>query len=489
MNVNHYRNYRPYRQSRSENIVNLIDKVIEHLNHDHPVSKAYRINLTQLLLDLFVRYSENPDGCISVSMSERGYRKKSRYNPSGVSSQTIKIIKDLTNAGLIHFKRGFQNKENPSKAFRSKIAASPKLVEFFQWYDLEENEIGVVPEMEPIVLRDSNKTTIEYFGKDEPDWLHNSRDILKRYNELLQNTFIDIGILEKPFVTTLERGKEKHVVISQNDKFVRRVFNNKSFEQGGRFYGGWWQRIPNRVKVHPDTGEEYGTQYRKHILINDKSCIERDYSGMHILMLYAMEGIDYSEHSDNEPYRLIKPTPDTFERKDIKQSILYALNAYDETSAFQAFNNDRGDDGKPRITKEHFKSLIKAITDTHPLIEKYLFSGIGIRLQFKDSQIAEYVIREFTDRLLPVLCLHDGFIVQQEHIGLLEEIMDKAFCEVMKARTSLSKNEWVTEREIVDRVTPYRHLDRDYYLDTIMNLQPYRSTEYKDRLKKFNFCH
>ena len=489
MYVNHYRNYRPFRHSRSENIVHLIDKVIEHLNHDHAVSKAYRINLTQLLLDLFVRYSENPDGCISVSMSERGYRKKSRYNPSGVSSQTIKIVKDLTDAGLIHFKRGFQNKDDPSKTFRSKIAASQKLVEFFQWFYLDESDICTAPEMEPIVLRDSDKNPIEYFGKDEPNWLHNSRDILKRYNELLQNTFIDIGILEKPFVTTLEKGKEKHVVISQNDKFVRRVFNNKSFEQGGRFYGGWWQRIPNSVKIHPDTGEAYGTKYREHILINDNSCIERDYSGMHILMLYAMEGVDNSEHSGNDPYRLITPAPIGLRRKDIKQALLYAINANDETSAFQAFNNDRGDDGKPRITKEHFQSLIKAITDTHPLIEKYLFSGIGIRLQFKDSQIAEYVIRQFTDRGLPVLCLHDGFMVQQEHIGLLEEIMDKAFCEVMNVSSSLSKNEWVTEREIVDRVTPYRHLDRDYYLDTVMNLQPYRSTEYKHRLKKWKIYH
>ena len=489
MNINHYRNYRPYRHSNSDTINQLTDKVIGHLNHEKSVSKAYRINLTQLLLDLFIRYRENPDGCINVSMSERGYKKRSRYNPLGVSSQTIKIIKDLTNAGLIHFKRGFKNKDDPSKTFRSKIAASPKLVEFFQWFYIDASDIGTAPEMEPIVLRDSDKNPIEYFGKDEPDWLHNSRHILKRYNELLQNTFIDIGILEKPFVTTLEKGKEKHVVISQNDKFVRRVFNNKSFEQGGRFYGGWWQRIPNSVKIHPDTGEAYGTKYREHILINDKSCIERDYSGMHILMLYAMEGIDYSDHFDNEPYQLIKPTPYAFGRRDIKQSILYALNAYDETSAFQAFNNDRGDGGKPRITKEHFQSLIKAMTDAHPLIEKYLFSGIGIHLQFKDSQIAEYVIREFTDRGLPVLCLHDGFMVQQEHIGLLEEIMDKAFCEVMNVSSSVSKNEWVTGKEIVDRVIPYRHLDRDYYLDTILNLEPYRSREYKDRLKKWKVCH
>ena len=204
-------------------------------------------------------------------------------------------------------------------------------------------------------------------------------------------------------------------------------------------------------------------------------------------MLYAMEGFDYLEHFNHEPYRLITSAPIGLGRKDIKQAILYAINANDETSAFQAFNNDRGDDGKPRVTKEHFKSLIKAITDTHPLIEKYLFSGIGISLQFKDSQIAEYVIREFTDRGLPVLCLHDGFMVQQEHIGLLEEMMDNAFCEVMNVSTSLSKNEWVTEREIVDRVTQLRHLDRDYYLDTMKNVKNEKTTGYLDRLSKWRF--
>ena len=72
-------------------------------------------------------------------------------------------------------------------------------------------------------------------------------------------------------------------------------------------------------------------------------------------------------------------------------------------------------------------------------------------------------------------------MVQQEHEGLLEEIMDKAFCEVMNVSSSLSKNEWVTEREIVDRATQFRHLDRDY-LDTMKNVKNERTTGYLDRL-------
>jgi hypothetical protein len=58
-------------------------------------------------------------------------------------------------------------------------------------------------------------------------------------------------------------------------KFVRRIFNNGSFEQGGRFYGGFWQNIPR--------------EYRKFIRINYKEIVELDYSGLHINMLYAMK--------------------------------------------------------------------------------------------------------------------------------------------------------------------------------------------------------
>ena len=56
----------------------------------------------------------------------------------------------------------------------------------------------------------------------------------------------------------------------------------------------------------------------------------------------------------------------------------------------------------------------------------------------------------------------------------------------MNVSTSLSKNEWY-EREIVDRVTQYRHLDRDYYLDTMKNVKNEKTTGYLDRLSNWRF--
>ena len=41
------------------------------------------------------------------------------------------------------------------------------------------------------------------------------------------------------------------------------MFNNSSFDEGGRFYGGWWQRIDGKI--------------RKDIRINKIATVEIDY--------------------------------------------------------------------------------------------------------------------------------------------------------------------------------------------------------------------
>jgi hypothetical protein len=60
-----------------------------------------------------------------------------------------------------------------------------------------------------------------------------------------------------------------------------------SWSHGGRFYGGWWQTIAE--------------EERKAILIDGKPTVERDFTGMHVRMLYKLKtGIDYQD----DPYSL-----------------------------------------------------------------------------------------------------------------------------------------------------------------------------------------
>ena len=43
-----------------------------------------------------------------------------------------------------------------------------------------------------------------------------------------------------------------------------------------------------------------------------------------------------------------------------------------------------------------------------------------------DAQIAEYIINHFTDQGIPVLAIHDSFLINRVHEGDLRSIMQTA---------------------------------------------------------------
>ena len=71
-------------------------------------------------------------------------------------------------------------------------------------------------------------------------------------------------------------------------ELLHRVFSNRSFDQGGRFFGAGHLQLPKKVRKH-------------HIAINGSPTVELDFSAMHIRMLYHEEGIPYTD----DPYAIL----------------------------------------------------------------------------------------------------------------------------------------------------------------------------------------
>ena len=61
------------------------------------------------------------------------------------------------------------------------------------------------------------------------------RTVLRDYSKILNQTHIDIYDLDKTILTVGEHKRTMRLQISQQDKLVRRVFNNSKWDQGGRF--------------------------------------------------------------------------------------------------------------------------------------------------------------------------------------------------------------------------------------------------------------
>ena len=188
-----------------------------------------------------------------------------------------------------------------------------------------------------------------------------------------------------------------------------RVFNDNEFQTGGRFYGGWWQNIPK--------------QYRGHIIIDGKPTVEFDYSTIHPTILYLQEGLN----PPKDAYTQI--IEDNFHELDAEKSKLRSML---KTALNAMLNSKKSMSNSPKgITPSDFglkwSEVSNAIIKTHSSIAHHFYSDAGRRLQKIDSEIAEIVLLHFAKRNIPILPLHDSFLMHHGFASELSEAMQKAF--------------------------------------------------------------
>lgn len=280
-------------------------------------------HLKVVLLDLYVAWLDDPELCIAVHMSPIAYSDgtvslggRNRYNELNIKVSTIDIVHRLHAAELIGLQEGWQDRGG--RGFLTRIWPTDKLIRMFRDAAFGYLDIGYSDERETIILRDENKQDVEY---DDKPHIRQMRLLVEQYNELLDRTFIDIQSLDTPRIELPDKRQRRRsnrpvfVNITHHEKFVRRIFNNSSFADGGRFYGGWWQRID-------------GT-HRKNIRMNNMSTVEIDFSALHVILAYAEVGIDYWNNTQADPYNL--PVPDVSNqehaREIIKLFFLLSFNA------------------------------------------------------------------------------------------------------------------------------------------------------------------
>ena len=66
-----------------------------------------------------------------------------------------------------------------------------------------------------------------------------------------------------------------------------------------------------------------------------------------------------------------------------------------------------------------------SILEKHHAIADAFYSGQGLRLQYIDSQLAERVMLHFANKGVPVLPVHDSFIIAAQHQQELVTVMKR----------------------------------------------------------------
>lgn len=411
------------------NAVNQLYSILLELPDFRGHAVLRKKHLKVIILHLYVVWFKDPTRYTSLNRHKAFYDDlESRYNKLFIRKVIISIVDALHELDYIELHLGTYAREPGYKSRLTRIRATEKLTNLFTENHFSPEMVERAPTIETIILRDSespdSKEIIDVRYLDESDpRIISWRENLVAYNNLLRRTYIDIPSAQDGRIVCRQsarairlRQKPKVISINQHDKFVRRVFNYGDWNLGGRFYGGWWQRVSE--------------DWRSQIRIWNNPVTEVDYKGLHINLLYRKIGIVYAD----DPYLLDGYEQTGEMRQLLKLVLLCSINAVDKTTAIKAINKDVNfnpeDYSWVREEEINIGLLVDALATKHPQIaEKFFFKNQGIELQNLDSMIAEKIISHFTTQDIPVLCVHDSFVIQANRAEELKEVMEQAFLE------------------------------------------------------------
>lgn len=410
-----------------------LDRATERLARelsDMPQNRVFRKNLRCLTYNLN-RLRVKHSGMVLVCPAQSPYWSNlgRARNPYRVSGDIATIGKKLASLGYATFKPG--NYFEGESSTYSRIWATAKLTTLF-----EECALGYQP-----IKFDKNDDFVFIGLKDEkgiklPQYAAYGAKA-KRMNQMLlaYNQFLQTASIHLP-------GQYNGGMDKWGFDYVSRVFNSEKLDLGGRFYNAFWMQVDKDARAH--------------ILINGNKTVELDYKAQHPHMLYALvQDKHYDDfHTDKSPYLIHDESGKPYDMADSKLLLLTALNAKSEMSAWRAIKkslkldakshakNGRWDEWKKvrvrqdffRTKKGNFETLLQDCFKKHEAIKGELCSGVGLKLQYIDSQITEYVLTTLTQEEIVCLNIHDSFIVEEQYEERLREVMGTAYTEINLAK-------------------------------------------------------
>lgn len=413
------------------------------VSHTRGASNKKKFNhLRVIIIDLIKAHREDPAIYLGYSRNRNSYSKGTRNHKLCFKySHLINVVDSLKDHGFIE-DGGWYFDRVIGAGRQSRMRAAQKLTDLV-------SEHPDIPEYE-LNLKDIEKEQLVVISLKEKKWEFGKKIIIKKlvpvketsqikkmqkqlvaYNKLLNKTFIDIDL--EGYTGAGD------VTINLSNKLVKRIFNDKNCRCGGRYYGGWWQNINRELRNRIILGETFKRYY------------EKDYSALHIVLLYAKEGISYFDKYgiESDPYDLgefegYEPNLRKGFRKIFKRILLVCLNTRRKGNAknviFNELEESPEDFESISLTKEQIANAIDLFIDKHAPIKHHLFQRApqGVTLQNIDSKIASEIIDNFIHRNIPVLCMHDSFICTERDSYELDTIMDDAIKKVVKTEYGLT---------------------------------------------------
>lgn len=356
--------------------------------------ETFRATVSALVCDLAHAVISEAEAGFVVSRSFQELGRRSRYRAPALN----KTFPDLLNMleapglGIVRQELGFQRFQKPGQrtrvlpgtGFRERLGRMA-----FQFEDFREDRSEVV------ILKAEKQghwdtgRFVEY--PDTPDTARLRADV-RRVNAFLREADLNFDEGEVELARPLDLTARQ----------LKRIFNNGSFDSGGRLFGGFWQLLS---KKHRLAG----------LTIDEEAVAELDFGQMSLRTLYGLEG---------------KPVPD---------GDLYAIPGLEDwREGTKTFINSLLFSAVPRTKKPQgtktilprrvsAEEMIRRISAFHAPVAHHFGTEIGHHLQFIESEVMMGVLLGLIDEGIVTLPIHDAVLAPSSRKDRVIQVMREVF--------------------------------------------------------------
>lgn len=326
-----------------------------------------------------------------------------RYKTNNYNAEIFtRVLDRMGEAGFVTQHMGFRGKGH-SKGLATLFVPTNL---FCKW--IHEHRAALSPTQfmeyrELVILKDTNKRLKEY---SESDFIEAMRRRIREGNKLRQQHRWRYIPLDKTYwhasINTRKAKREYcHYVeglnpfkeLNREDLECVRIFS-EDFKSAGRFFC---------------SAQNLSKHERATLTIDDRPTVEIDLKSLHPRLLYNLNGLEAPE----DCY-----AADTIEQRRLNKRIsMFVLNCASHNEARKALMSDQ------IISSQKAQEAIEAFISRHKPIANNFFKRAWTELQHVESRITDSALAQCHIRDIPVLPVHDSYIVETKHAFKMMDII------------------------------------------------------------------
>lgn len=411
-----------------------VEGVLDRLLHGQRIYRRdlWIRDLSILLANLIAAERSERPRPVVISLNDNDWHQPAEYEYP--TSRVLRLTKYLHDEGLINMKKGSHFRH---KGWKTRIWAEPALLA-----DHPElcREVVVRPPAKLVELRAARNRDLTGDAKRRAQRRGGLKLLLYEETPLTRGWRKKLAranaINEDARIAYYDNG-----VCYELHTAIKAIFIG-DFDHYGRLHSCGYRHAQGLSKTARHT-----------ITIDGQPVVELDYSGLHPRLLYAAEGKQY----EGDPYsdaidripggRAWSEETRRRYRPLLKTTLLALLDSPSVDTAQSSVNKwlyKHYDESRylRRLGIGRARPLIEAFQKTHASIAHYFGSDIGMKLMNKDARIALDVVWHFGKQRVPIIPVHDSFIVQDSHAEELWQVMDETYQKHNDGFTCPIKGPW-----------------------------------------------